>query len=109
MSEQSAATSSAIPAFNSKTMECIMCKEKMFYSEENLVHVCLNEKHGVLCFFEPDSCWFAASENTALELGKLGIKFHFIPKNVFENAGLADFKCEYSDDPGKTGQNASSS
>ena len=71
----------------------------MFYSEENLVHVCLNEGYGVLCYFEPDSCWFAAKEKTALELGKKGIKFHFIPKSVFENAGIGQpgFECRYSD------------
>ena len=97
MTEQSAGP---LPEFNSKKMECIMCGERMFYSEENLVHVCLNEAHGVLCYFEPDSCWFAAIENTALELGRKGLKFHFIPKGVFENAGLgADFKCEYSSTP----------
>ena len=80
-------------------MKCVICGEMMFYSEENLVHVCLNEGHGVLCFFEPDSCWFAAKEETALELGKKGAKFHFIPKDVFENAGISqqDFKCEYND------------
>jgi len=80
-------------------MNCIVCGEKMFFSEENLVHVCLNEGHGVLCYFEPDSCWFAAKEETALDLGKKGIKFHYIPKGVFENAGIgqSDFKCEYNE------------
>ncbi len=74
-----------------------MCGEKMFYSEENLVHVCLNEEHGILCFFEPDSCWFAAKEATAIDLAKRGVKFHFRPKGVFENAGIGpDFKCEHS-------------
>ncbi len=66
----------------------------MFYSEENLVHVCLDEKHGVLCYFEPDSCWFAASEETAAEIGKRGLKFHFIPGSVFENANLEQFSCD---------------
>lgn len=79
-------------------MNCIMCGAKMFYSQENLVHVCLNESHGVLCFFEPDSCWFAAKESTATELAKKEIKFHFIPQNVFENAGIgANFECDYKD------------
>src|SRR5487761_1514923 len=88
----------AVPNFNSKEMHCIVCGKKMFYSEENLVHVCLEEEHGVLCFFEPDNCWFAASEKTSLELAKRGIKFHFIPKQVFENANIQlDFKCEYED------------
>ena len=72
-----------------------MCGQKMFYSSENLVHVCLKEEHGILCFFEPDSCWFAAKEETAVELGRRSVKFHFIPKNVFENSGLGvDFKCD---------------
>ncbi len=88
-----------VPQFNSKEMKCTMCGEKMFYAEENLVHVCLNEKHGALCYFEPDSCWFAASEGTAAELARRGIKFHFIPKDVFENAGIgADFECDYSEE-----------
>jgi hypothetical protein len=84
-----------LPPFNSKELNCIFCGKKMFYSEENLVHVCLEESHGTLCYFEPDKCWFAASEKTAAELEKKGLKFHFIPKNVFENANF-DFKC---DDP----------
>jgi hypothetical protein len=85
-----------VPEFKSKEMECIMCGSKMFYSGENLVHVCLDNKHGVLCYFEPDSCWFAASEKTALELSNRGVKFHFIPQSVFENSGIgADFKCDY--------------
>ena len=87
------------PQFKSKEMDCIVCGKKMFFSEENLVHVCLDEGHGILCYFEPDTCWFAAKEETALVLGKKGIKFHFIPKGVFENAGLGspEFKCEYGD------------
>ena len=85
------------PSFNSKQMKCILCGEEMFYSEENLVHVCLREDHGILCYFEPDSCWFAAKEESAFELGKRGIKFHFIPKDVFENVGLGvpNFECDY--------------
>ena len=87
-----------VPDFKSKEMNCIMCGETMFFSPENLVHVCLNETHGVLCYFEPDSCWFAAKEETALELSKREIKYHFIPKSVFENAGIGlDFNCEYSE------------
>ena len=78
-------------------MDCIECGEKMFYSEENLVHVCLNESHGILCYFVGDSCWFAAKEETALDLSKKGIKYHFIPQSIFENAGIgADFECDYS-------------
>jgi hypothetical protein len=88
-----------VPNLNSKEMECTICGKKMFYSPENLVHVCLNEEHGVLCYFEGDSCWFAASEATVEELGRRGIKFHFIPKHVFENAGLSEFTCEYSKEP----------
>ncbi|MGI0081114.1 MAG: hypothetical protein ACRECH_16005 [Nitrososphaerales archaeon] len=85
-----------VPNFNGREMNCILCGKKMFYSEENLVHVCLEEEHGVLCFFEPDNCWFAASEKTSLDLAKKGIKFHFIPKQIFENANLQlDFNCEY--------------
>ena len=69
----------------------------MFYSAENLVHVCLNETHGTLAYFEPDSCWFAANEKTALEISKMGLKFHFIPPQVFENADIGPgFQCEYS-------------
>lgn len=86
----------SLPEFNSKERSCLMCGKTMFYSKENLVHVCLEESHGVLCFFEPDECWFAASEATAQNLATKGVKFHFIPKDVFENAGLKDFKCEYS-------------
>lgn len=71
----------------------------MFYSEENLVHVCLEQSHGILCYFEPDSCWFAASEQTVVELGKKGLKVHYIPKGVFENANLQEFDCEYSSAP----------
>jgi len=98
-SQQAAPT---IPDFKSKEMNCIMCSEKMFYSPENLVHVCLNESHGILCYFEPDSCWFAAKESTSLELAKRGIKFHFIPPNIFENVGIgADFKCDYPQEEGK--------
>jgi uroporphyrinogen-III synthase len=70
----------------------------MFFSSENLVHVCLEQSHGTLCYFEPDKCWFAASEETALELGKRGLKFHFIPKSVFKNANLIQFACDYKDD-----------
>jgi hypothetical protein len=66
----------------------------MFYSEENLVHVCLDESHGALCYFEPDSCWFAAKQETALELARRDIKFHFIPPQVFENADLVQFACD---------------
>lgn len=79
-------------------MNCIECGQKMFYSEENLVHVCLNETHGVLCYYVADSCWFAAKEETALDLSKKQIKFHFIPPGIFENAGIgANFQCEYSE------------
>jgi hypothetical protein len=85
---------SELPEFNSQQMDCILCGKKMFYSEENLVHVCLEESHGALCFFEPDKCWFAASEQTAAELGKREIKFHFIPASVFENANLTEFVCD---------------
>ena len=88
----------SVPNFNSKEMNCVVCGKRMFYSKENLVHVCLEEAHGVLCFFEPDNCWFAASEKTSLDMAKRGIKFHFIPKQVFENANIQlDFKCEYED------------
>ncbi len=91
-------SNAAIPRFNSKEMNCIVCGKMMFYSEENLVHVCLEEGHGVLCYFEPDSCWFAASERTSIELAKKGVKFHFIPKGVLENADLQPgFKCDYID------------
>ena len=84
------------PSFNSKQMSCIMCGETMFYSPENLVHVCLKADHGILAFFEPDSCWFAADEKTVVKLDKKGIKYHFIPKNVFENGGIGtNFECDY--------------
>lgn len=89
-------SSESLPEFNSKERKCLMCGITMFYSKENLVHVCLEESHGVLCFFEPDECWFAASEATAETIAKKGVKFHFIPKEVFENAGLKDFRCEYN-------------
>ena len=70
----------------------------MFFSEENLVHVCLKESHGILCYYVGDSCWFAAKEETALDLSKKGIKYHFIPQSIFENAGIgADFECDYSE------------
>lgn len=86
-----------IPDLKGKEMNCIECGEKMFYSEENLVHVCLNESHGILCYYVADSCWFAAKEDTALDLSKRGIKFHFIPSSIFQNAGIgANFQCEYS-------------
>ena len=86
------------PDLKGKEMNCIECGEKMFYSEENLVHVCLNESHGILCYYVADSCWFAAKEETALDLSKRGIKFHFIPGSVFQNAGIGtDFKCDYSE------------
>ncbi len=92
------AESKAVPNFNSKMMDCIVCGKKMFYSDENLVHVCLEGGHGVLCYFEPDNCWFAASEETSIYLAKRGVKFHFIPKGVLENANIqSDFKCEYED------------
>jgi hypothetical protein len=89
---------STIPDLKGKEeMNCIMCGEKMFYSEENLVHVCLKETHGVLCYYVGDSCWFAASQDTALELAKRGIKYHFIPASIFENAGIGpDFNCDYT-------------
>ncbi|SRR5579875_1190769 len=86
-----------VPEFNSKERECLFCGRKMFYSAENLVHVCLEESHGVLCFFEPDSCWFAAKKETADELARMNIKYHFIPQEVFDNAGLKEFTCEYND------------
>ncbi len=86
------------PVFNSKSMDCVICGKTMFYSEENLVHVCLEESHGALCYFEPDKCWFAASEITAAELGRREIKFHFIPSSVFENANLAEFVCDQKSD-----------
>ena len=87
---------SNLPGLNTKEMECIFCGSKMFYSAENLVHVCLVESHGTLCYFEPDKCWFAASEKTAAELAKKGLKFHFIASSVFENANLQEFKCDDS-------------
>ena len=84
------------PSFNSKEMCCIICGETMFYSQENLVHVCLKADHGILAYFEPDSCWFAAEEKTVAKLEKKGIKYHFIPKSVFENGGIGpNFECEY--------------
>jgi hypothetical protein len=87
------------PDFNSGQMKCIMCGETMFYSQENLVHVCMKGDHGVIAYFEPDSCWFAADEKTAVELAKKGIKYHFIPKSVFENGGIGpNFECEYHED-----------
>ena len=86
------------PDLKGKEMNCIECGEKMFYSEENLVHVCLNESHGILCYYVADSCWFAAKEETALDLSKRGIKSHFISGSVFQNAGIGtDFKCDYSE------------
>jgi len=88
-----------IPDLQGREMDCIQCGKKMFYSEENLVHVCLEESHGVLCYYVGDSCWFAAKEETAVELAKKGIKYHFIPPSIFENAGIgANFQCEYSGD-----------
>ncbi len=67
----------------------------MFYSPENLVHVCLKEEHGIIAYFEPDSCWFAAEEETMLKLGDRNVKVHFIPKSVFENGGIgANFECD---------------
>jgi hypothetical protein len=89
---------SAIPDLKSKEMSCIMCGETMFYSEENLVHVCLKESHGILCYYVGDSCWFAAKEDTAFDLQKRGIKYHFIPASIFQNAGIgANFKCDNSE------------
>ncbi|MHB1908215.1 MAG: hypothetical protein ACYCQJ_04995 [Nitrososphaerales archaeon] len=88
-----------LPAFNSKEMDCIICGKRMFYSEENLVHVCLEEQHGTLCYFEPDSCWFAAKETTAEELQKRKIKFHFIPKQVFDGADLGAIQCDNDNQP----------
>lgn len=90
-------TKSKIADLKGPDMACIQCGEKMYYSEENLVHVCLNPAHGILCYYVADSCWFAASEKTALDLSKKGIKYHFIPDSIFQNAGIAaDFVCEYS-------------
>ena len=87
-----------LPNFNSKSMSCIVCDEKMFYSPENLVHVCLREDHGILAFFEPENCWFAASENTNIRLEKAGVKHHLVPKQVFENGGIgANLECEYNE------------
>lgn len=84
-----------IPKFNSKDMKCVMCGEVMFYSSENLVHVCLKGDHGVLAFFEPDACWFAAEEKTVKKLAEKNVKYHFIPKSVFENGGIgAGFECD---------------
>jgi hypothetical protein len=82
---------------NEKELSCIICNRTMFYSRDNLMHVCLNEGHGVLCFYEIDNCWFAAKENTALELARKGLKFHIIPQKIFENAGLdpGTFQCDY--------------
>jgi hypothetical protein len=87
-------SSSELPEFHSREMSCIICGKAMFYSQENLVHVCLGENHGVLCYFEPDKCWFAASEKTAKELSQRQVKFHFIPASVFENANLSEFVCD---------------
>lgn len=68
----------------------------MFYSPENLVHVCLREDHGILAFFEPESCWFAASEDTLVKLEKAKVKHHLVPKHVFENGGIdTNLECEY--------------
>jgi hypothetical protein len=86
------------PGFNSKEMKCIMCGETMFYSPENLVYVCLRQEHGILAYFEPDSCWFAAEESTVAKLEAKKIKYHFIPKSVFENGGIgATFECDQED------------
>lgn len=91
------AEKATIPDLKGSEMKCIECNETMFYSEENLVHVCLNESHGVLCYYVADSCWFAAKQETALNLSKRGIKYHFIPESIFQNAGIGpDFECEYS-------------
>ena len=78
------------PTFNSKDLNCVICGEKMFYSPENLVHVCLKSDHGILAFFEPDSCWFAAEEGTVAKLKEKGMKHHYIPKHVFENGGIGE-------------------
>jgi len=86
-----------IPDLKGQEMNCIECGEKMFYSPENLVHVCLNKTHGILCYYVGDSCWFAANQEIALDLSKRGIKYHFIPDSIFQNAGIgADFECDYS-------------
>ena len=71
-----------------------MRRENVLFAE-NLVHVCLKVDHGILAFFEPDSCWFAADEKTVVQLEKKGIKYHFIPKSVFENGGIGtNFECD---------------
>ncbi|GEM_PF-1492345 len=91
--------SNSIPSFNCREMNCVICGKKMFYSSENLVHVCLDDGHGALCFFEPDTCWFAVSEETAFKLASMKVKFHLIPKEVLENAGLGgmEFQCDYKE------------
>jgi hypothetical protein len=85
-----------MPELHSKEMNCMFCGEKMFYSEENFVHVCLRGDHGILAYFEPDSCWFAAEEATVAKLKEKGVKHHYIPKHVFENGGIGEnFECDY--------------
>jgi hypothetical protein len=102
--ELSSTESQHIPDLRGPEMNCIECGQKMFYSEENLVHVCLNDSHGILCYYVSDSCWFAAKEEIALDLSKRGVKFHFIPPSVFQNAGIgAGFACEYSGKKEPTG------
>ena len=52
----------------------------------------------ILAFFEPENCWFAASENTNIRLEKAGVKHHLVPKQVFENGGIgANLECEYNE------------
>jgi hypothetical protein len=86
------------PRLHPKEMNCIFCGEKMFYSEDNFVHVCLAGDHGILAYFEPDSCWFAAEETTVAKLKQKGVKHHYIPKHVFENGGIGEnFECDNKD------------
>jgi len=71
-----------------KDIKCIICHKKMYYAEEFRVNVCLNEEHGVLAYYGPDSCYFTSREDIGLRFVKEGKKFHMIEADVLNMIGV---------------------
>lgn len=63
---------------------CVICHRKMYYAEEFRVSVCLNEEHGVLAYYGPDSCYFTSREDVGLRFASEGKKFHMIEADVLK-------------------------
>jgi hypothetical protein len=80
---------SGAPALEAeRDAKCIICQKRMYYAEEFRVNVCLNEEHGVLAYYGPDSCYFTSREDVGVMLAKEGRKFHIIEADVLNLMGV---------------------